>query len=518
MKIIPQPKKIEKLSGSFSIEQGDVIFCDEQLKSQAVRFAQMVHNSANISLEFTDEIDAAKIIFTRVEQALAEGYFIMLSQGVATVKCADLAGCFYAVETLRQLFCLDSVNECVSCVDCYIEDAPKYSHRGLMIDICRHYYDLDTLKQIVDIMSQVKLNILHLHLSDDQGFRIQIDKYPKLNEISSVRNGSEVRANGKTYIKDEVIEGYLTKDDVRALVVYAAELNVEIIPEIDLPGHFVAALAAYPHLSCTGQVSEVRKQWGISKDILCAGNDAVYDFVYDILDEVSELFPSRYFHLGGDEVPKDRWCNCKLCRERMAEFNLANFDELQTYMIETFRKHLEQKGKTVICWNDGMTVSSHKDIAMQVWKPFTTKQGAREANNGRKIIMSPFMRLYFDYPYAMTPLCKTLRYNPAKGVKKDCLDNILGIEGCLWTEHVEDVDKLFFNLLPRIDALAECAWGYRGKGFTKRLRSRFVVYDKMRLTFNADANLTSHRKLSTVRKFFKKDANIELNKYLNKQK
>ena len=518
MKIIPQPKKIEKISGSFSIEQGDTIYCDQQFKKQAFRFVEMVKACSGISLDFIEEIDVAKFIFVSYDKALPESYFIMLSQGVATIKCIDETGCFYAVETLRQLFNLDVPQETISCVDCYIEDTPKYRHRGLMLDICRHFFDVDTIKQIIDIMSQVKLNKLHLHLSDDQGFRVQIDKYPQLNSVSSVRNGSEVVKNGKRYIDENVVEGYLTKNDVRTLINYANERMIEIIPEIDLPGHFVAVLAAFPHLSCTGQINEVRKQWGISKDILCAGNDETYSFVCDILDEVSELFPSKYFHLGGDEAPKDRWCNCKLCRERLAELNLSNFDELQNYMVDVFRKHLEARGKTVICWNDGVTDSTDKNVVMQVWKPLTTKQGAREANSGRKIIMSPFYNLYFDYPYGMTPLSKTLNYHPSKGVRKDCLNNILGVEGCLWTEYVENTDKLFFNLLPRVDALAECAWGYRGANFGKRLRKRFYLYDKMELTYNGNAKLNACRSLSVIRKFFKKDANVELNKYLKKEK
>lgn len=518
MKIIPQPRKIEKISGQFNIENGDVIFCDKQFLCQVQRFVHMVERSAEMSLAFTEDIGEAKIIFSYDESTPAEGYFIMLSQGVATIKCGSSKGCFYAIETLRQIFNLDVEQDSIACANCYIEDAPKFAHRGLLIDICRHFFGVDTLKQIVDLMSQVKLNKLHLHLSDDQGFRIQIDKYPLLNTIGSTRAGSEVVASGKKYVDDEIVEGYLTKSDVKEIVEYSAERNVEIIPEIDLPGHFVAALAAYPEYCCTGQVSEVRKQWGISKDILCAGNDKTYTFVCDILDEVAELFPSQYFHLGGDEAPKDRWCNCKLCRERLSELGLTDFEELQTHMMEVFRKHLEQKGKTVICWNDGMTDCADKDIIMQVWKPFTTKQGAREANKGRKVIMSPFASLYFDYPYAMTPLSKTWRYNPLKGVKKAFAANILGVEACLWTEHVANTDKLYFNLLPRMDALAECAWGYRGVNFGKRLRKRIEVYDKKELICNGDARINSGRKLHIVSKFFKKDANVELNNYLNKLK
>lgn len=518
MNIIPHPKKTEKISGSFFIKQGDVIFCDEQFLKNVRRFMQMVEQCANITLAMTDDIGLANIIFTRDESALPESYFIMLSQGVATIKCADDAGCFYAVETLRQLFDLDRPREQISCVDCYIEDSPKYRYRGLMLDICRHFFDADTIMRIIDIMSQVKLNKLHLHLSDDQGFRIEIKKYPELNLVGSTRNGSEVVKNGKRYVDDKVVSGYLTQCDIQKLVSYASERHIDIIPEIDLPGHCVALLTAFPQFSCTGQVTEVRKQWGISKDILCAGNEKVYPFICDVLDEICEMFPSQYVHLGGDEAPKDRWCNCKLCRERMAELNLSGFDELQTNMIEVFRKHLVQKGKTVICWNDGITPSSSKDIVMQVWKPFTTNQGAREANSGRKVIMSPFSKMYFDYPYGMTPLSKTLHYVPSKGVKKQFLSNVMGVEACLWTEYVEDTDKLFFNLLPRIDALAECAWGYRDVKFGKRMRKRFEIYEKVGLVYNGKATLNGCRKLHTVRNFFKKDANIELNEYLYKQK
>lgn len=518
MKIVPQPKKIEKISGNFVINQDDVIYCDGQFCRQAHRFADMIRECAGITLNFSEEITDAKIIFACYDKALPESYFIMLSQGVATIKCSDDAGCFYAVETLRQLFDLDTPKTSIESVDCYIEDAPKYRHRGLMLDICRHFFGVDTIKQIIDIMSQVKLNKLHLHLSDDQGFRIQIDKYPKLNSVGSVRDGSEVVRNGKRYVDDQAVEGYLTKADVKELVAYASEHKVEIIPEIDIPGHFVAALAAYPQLCCTGQVTEVRKQWGISKDILCAGNDETYTFVCDVLDEIAELFPSGYIHLGGDEAPKDRWCNCKLCRARLAEMNLSDFDELQAYMVEVFRKHLEAKGKTVICWNDGITRSTDKSVVAQVWKPFTTGQGAREANNGRKVIMSPFYKMYFDYPYGMTPLSKTWRYTPLKGVRKACVDNVLGVEGCLWTEYVENTDKLFFNLLPRVDALAECAWGYRKPNFSARLRKRCEIYDKMGLIYNGKAKINSCRNLHVVSRFFTKDANVELNRYLKKQK
>ena len=514
MKILPNPQKSENISGAFFVDENSKIYSDGSFDRQVNRFVSLVQESTGFSLSFTDVIEEAQIIFNHIEECPAEGYVVMISQGVATVSAATEIGCFYAVETLRQIFSLDTAQSNITCANCYIEDAPKFAYRGLLVDIARHFFDLATLKQIVELMSQVKLNKLHLHLSDDQGFRLQIDKYPQLVTLGSVRCGTEVVKDGKRYVDETPYGGYLTKDDVRELVQFATEHNVEVIPEIDVPGHFVAALAAYPEYSCTGAVNEVRKTWGISKDILCAGNDASYDFIRDILDEVCELFPSQYVHLGGDEAPKDRWCNCRLCRERMSELKLNDYDELQTYMVEQFRLHLEAKGKTVICWNDGITKGASTEIVSQVWQPFKQRKAANKAKTGRKVIISPYFYTYFDLPYAMTPLNKTLKLNPFKGVPHSARGNVLGVEGALWTEYVDSVDKLFFQLLPRLDALSECAWGYHKGRFGKRLARRQNLYDSLHLTYNKDATKRKlFGRLATIKHCFRKDSNVEFNKH-----
>ena len=299
MKILPNPQKSENISGLFVIGKNSKIFCENEYLSQAERLADLIYGSCGYFLQFTDVIEEAQIIFSRDDALNDEGYVVMISEGVATVTFKDIRGCFYAVETLRQVFRLGVKQDQITCADCYVEDSPKFAYRGLMVDLSRHFFGLDTLKKIVELMSQVKLNVLHLHLTDDQGFRLQIDKYPLLNEIASVRDGSEVEHDGETYVDDVPHGGYLTKQDVRELVAFAKEHCVDVVPEIDIPGHTVAALAAYPQLSCTGGVSEVRKKWGVSKEILCAGNDDVYKFVCDVLDEVCELFPAPYVHLGG---------------------------------------------------------------------------------------------------------------------------------------------------------------------------------------------------------------------------
>ena len=516
MNILPNPQNFENISGSFTISEDSAIFASSEFTSQAERFAKLVADSCGLTLKLTNVIEEATIIFAHGDEEEAESYVIMIAQGVATVTCSSVVGCFYAVETLRQLFNLNVKQDVITCANCYVKDSPRFAHRGLLVDVARHFFELDTLKQIVELMSQVKLNKLHLHLTDDQGFRLQIDKYPLLCELGSVRAGSEVVANGKRYVDDTPHGGYYTKQQIADLVEFASLRNVEIIPEIDLPGHFVAALAAYPEYSCTHQVAEVRKSWGISKDILCAGNDASYDFVKDILDEVVELFPSKYVHLGGDEAPKDRWCNCKLCREKMAELHLDDYDELQTYMVEVFRQYLESKGKQVICWNDGLTRSANSDIVSQVWKPLKRRSAAHQTKRGRKVIISPFFYTYFGFPYAMTPLAKTLRLNVFKGVAKAARANVLGVEGALWTEYIDSNDKLFFHLLPRLDALAEIAWSTNKKGFYKRLRPRLDYYEQLGVAYNGNATKRPAHRLSTTRKFFRRSSSVEFDKNCKK--
>lgn len=506
MNIIPKPLKYEKLGGEFTLSSRTKLFSEPVFQAQAECFAGMVEKAYGFRTEFVENIFDAQIIFAFNDKCFPEEYHLMISEGVVTVSASDPAGCFYAVETLRQLFLSNNGN--VTYHNCYIEDSPEFSYRGLSVDICRHFFPLETLKQIVDLMSRVKLNKLHLHLSDDQGFRIEIDKYPLLVGVGSVRGGSETLERGVRSVDDVPVSGYLTKAQARELVVFAAERNVEVIPELDIPGHTGAILAAYPELSCEGTPLEVRKRWGVSKEILCAGNDKVYQFVKDVLDELCDIFPSKYVHLGGDEAPKDRWCNCKKCREKLAELKLENFDLLQTYFVEQFRDYLEAKGKTVICWNDGLTKDASNEIISQAWKLRCSAK--KQINSGRRTILSPFFRMYFDYPYAMTPLLKTYRFNPLNGVAKDSIQNVLGVEGTIWTEFISTEEKLYFNLLPRMLALAEVAWGTNTGDFSARATTYTQLYDSLGLCYNKNAITDSRRHLGIVKKFFKYDPDVEV--------
>lgn len=519
MRILPRPQKAERLAGQFVIDEQTTVFCHPDFQPIAEQFVAQVRSCNGLELQFSNDHEQSSIHFHLEEGCPAEGYQLNISQSCLTVSASTTQGCFYAVQTLCQLFDLHIPHETIYTMSYYVEDYPKFQHRGLHFDICRHFFGVETIKQIIDLMSEVKLNKLHLHLTDDQGFRVQIDKYPLLTEVGSVRSGSEVVRGGTRFVEEVPHSGYLTKADVAEIVSYATAHFVDIIPEVDIPGHMVAALAAYPEYSCTGKVTEVRKNWGISKDILCAGNDETYQFVCDILDEICQMFPGEYIHLGGDEAPKERWCNCPKCVEKMAELKFDDFAQLQNYMLEFFVSYLEQSGKKVICWNDGVHTTTSMEVVSQVWKPLTLKQGIKQANAGRKTIMSPFFKLYFDYPYAMTPFKRTLKFNPLKGIKKHAVDNVLGVEGTVWTEYIETTDKLFFNLLPRLDALANVAWSGILNHFAEALKGRLTHYEKLGLTHNHRA-LKGKRNLGTTRKFFKVDSSVELHihqKHLEKQ-
>lgn len=514
MHIIPQPKKIERLNGSFCIDADCRIHANPLFVAQAQRFASLVEASCGFLPTVTDELEQSRIIFNLDETYPVEQYSVMISDGVATVIAGNEVGCFYAVETLRQLLNLDYPQQTASCENCYIYDAPKFAYRGLMLDVCRHFFGVDTVKTTIDLMARNKMNKLHLHLSDDQGFRMEIKKYPLVNEIGSVRGGTEAVHDGKRYVDETPYGGYFTQQQLRDIVAYAAERQIDVIPEFDVPGHCVALIAAYPELSCNGKITEVRKKWGISKDILCAGNDKVYQVVCDILDEICDVFPSEYIHLGGDEAPKERWCNCKLCKQRLSDLKLGSFDKLQTHMVEEFRRHLAEKGRKVICWNDGIDETTNGDIVSQFWLGKKVSDRTRYPNGGRKTIMSPFFYTYFDYPYAMTPLRKTLSLDPLKGVKNSAKDNVWGVEGTLWSEYIEDDDKLFFHMLPRLDVLSECAWGYHTHKFFPYLKEKLALYDRLGLTYNGNIGKQGvFKRGGIVKTWWNKEKNVEFDKY-----
>lgn len=372
----------------------------------------------------------------------AEGYRLEIDQNGIRIFCSDEAGAFYGRMTVRQLLAQGKLPELI------IEDYPQYVYRGLMLDCCRHFFPVAVIKGLLDQMAALKLNVLHWHLSDDQGIRIESKAYPQLQKVGSKRAG--------TCGDQKPVSGYYTQEEMREVVAYARQRHIHVMPELEMPGHAAAAIAAYKGISCQQKEILVKETFGIHTDVLCPGKEDTYRFVFAVLDELFEIFPFPYIHLGGDEAPRTRWRTCPDCRRVIRENRLKNYDELQALYMNRVAAYCKAHGKTVVNWNDGMkgrNISS--EIVMQYWSE-GPKQAAllRTAlKRGGKVILSPCRNYYLDYSYRKTPLKKTFSYNPAQFG-----EGVLGVEATLWTEYVEDESQIQHQLFPRLLAVAERAW------------------------------------------------------------
>lgn len=378
-----------------------------------------------------------------------EGYELKITQSGIEITAKSQAGHFYAEQTLKQLKRMNKT----PCV--VIKDEPAYEYRGFMLDSVRHMTAFDEVKKLIDAMALFKLNVFHWHLTDDQGWRIETDKWQNLTKIGSIRSASQFGD-----INDMTEHGgYYTKNQLREIVEYCAQRHITVVPEFDLPGHTRSVLASYPELSCTGEKLNVPTRQGIYKDVLCLGNEKTFELVFDVLDGIIEIFPSKIVHIGGDEVPKSRWSKCPKCQSKMKQLGLKNEEELQGWFVQKVIDFLSLRGASAILWNESLNSGKIKDKPIaQNWMD---KKGVcvEYANNGGKLIISDFYHYYLDYPYAMTPLKKTFNYNPLiKGLTNEGKKNILGVEAPIWTEHVRDFEKMGFMCYPRAAAVAQTGW------------------------------------------------------------
>lgn len=369
-----------------------------------------------------------------------EAYEIKIKDKIL-VKASDDAGFYYAELTLKQLF--HQYGDSLPCM--IIEDEPRFAYRAVMMDCCRHFFTIAEVKKMIDLCSSFKFNKFHWHLSEDQGWRIEIEKYPELAKVGSVRHGSHFgkETNEKDY------GGYYTKAEMKEIVAYAAERHMEVIPELDIPGHASGLLAAIPGLNCTGEKVEVKRTAGIFWDLLCAGSERSYEVVFDILDELCEIFPGEYFHVGGDEAPKLQWMQCEKCQAKIKELGLKDEEELQGYFVNRVSEYLRSKGKTVISWNESLKGGNVSDEnVIQLWMD---KDKLCEKSNNR-IIISDFFHYYMDYPYEMTPMKKVYSYDDKVNGK------VIGVETPIWTEYVYDFERMLYMCFPRFIAVAQNGW------------------------------------------------------------
>lgn len=483
MFIIPLPNNYKQKEGNFIIETKTTFNSSNEFKISSEYFLDYINSFGNLKLEVSLN---SNINFLLNPDIPNEGYIIDINENYLNIHARTDQGCFYAIQSLKQMITLDNKNLKISCI--YIEDYPRFSYRSFMIDVVRHFFKKDVILKLIDYLAFHKLNHLHLHLSDDQGFRIQIDKYPLLTKIASKRSKTIKQGNPT---KHETIEGYYTKEDIKEIVAYAKSRFIEVIPEIDLPGHSTAILAAYPHLSCHKEPLEVESKYGILKNSVCASNDEVYNFIYDVLDELMEMFDSKFIHIGGDEIRFRNWKNCISCKNLMKKENLKSYKDLSRYFTNKVASYLREKNRTPIVWNDLINKKSNYNIILQHWTPYKKKESIKEINDDRLAIISNFFYLYLNYPYSMTPLKKTYNFEPImKGINYP--DNVIGIEATLWTEYIYSLNMIQEHIFPRLAAVSEIAWtnpdNKNYDQFLIRLKHLLKLYDKKLINYKLDYN------------------------------
>ncbi|MFT5054928.1 MAG: hexosaminidase, partial [Oceanospirillaceae bacterium] len=376
-----------------------------------------------------------------------EWYMLGIQKHFILISARSTKGVMHGIQTLLQI--IPKNNGPVSLPGLLIRDQPKFPHRGLLLDCSRHFWSVDVVKKYVDLLAYYKMNVLHWHLTEDQGWRVEIKKYPKLTEIGAWRTEEDGSRYG----------GFYTQEDIREIVAYATARHIDVIPEIELPGHSLAALASYPHLGCTDGPFEVTPEWGVFKDVYCAGNDSTFMFLEEVLTEVMDMFPGEYIHIGGDESPKYRWEHCDKCQKRIADEGLHDEHELQSYFIKRIQTFLNKNNRKLIGWDEILEGGLAEGATVQSWRGM--QGGIDAATSGNYAIMSPTSHCYLDYGLESIDLEKIYNFDPIP----DSLDpsvshRIIGGECNMWTEHVPTEENLDSKVFPRMMGLAEVLWTY----------------------------------------------------------
>lgn len=471
--VIPQPARID-LSPDLALfvyRQARFIAADPQLpevRALAIELSEILQPYTGYPLDVTPQAlkDQPGVILS-LNQAIKgdEAYRITSRPGLLHLEATTPAGLFWAVQTLRQLLPVTpAIGATLPAMT--IEDAPAYPWRGGHLDVGRHFMPVAQVKRYIDILSFYKFNVFHWHLTEDQGWRIAIDKYPKLTSVGAWRR----QTDGSRY------GGFYTKEEIREVVEYARKRHIMTVPEIEMPGHCMAALAAYPHLSCTGQPLEVPSHWGVMQDVFCPGKEATFAWLEDVLSEVIELFPAPYLHIGGDEVPKNRWQVCNDCQRRIKMEGLADEHALQSYFIRRIEQFLQSKGRRLIGWDEILEGGVGQQALIEIWRG--NDQAKTAAANGNQFIKTS----YFDAHPGTYTLEKVYQFDiSTPGITPEQQQQCLGAECCVWTEHIPDY-KLEPMVLPRLAALSEALWGPGNRNFSRfkeKLAGHYQRYEQM---------------------------------------
>ncbi len=511
--LIPSPKTLKMDDGHFSVGPKTRIVVpadDDELWHMAERLAEQLRAHKGLSLPVNrstegqggngNAVKRNTITLKRTTEITGkEAYQLEIDSSGIQVRAQTAAGMFYGVQTLRQLLMAASPSSEAEwqLPALRIEDEPRFLYRGVHLDVARRFFPIAKIKKLLDAMALYKLNTFHWHLTDDQGWRIEIKKYPRLTSVGAYRKETMVDKNKDPYVGDNTPHGgYYTHAEVRDLVAYAAERHITIVPEIEMPGHSLAALAAYPDLACTPGPFEVEPRWGIFEDIYCP-TEHTFQFLENVLSEVMELFPSRYLHVGGDEAPKTRWRSNKEAQALMLREGLANEDELQSYFIQRIQRFLNQKGRRLIGWDEILEGGLAPGATVMSWRG--TEGGIEAAQKRHDVIMTPHRHLYFDYyqddpknePLAiggLTPLSKVYAFDPIPlELNKDEARHILGAQANVWTEYMKTWDHVEYMVFPRLLALSEVVWSPKQARdwdfFSARLPVHYRLLDALKINY-----------------------------------
>ncbi|MGY3795528.1 family 20 glycosylhydrolase [uncultured Aquimarina sp.] len=495
-RITPMPLSLLEKQGGFTIDKETSFFSkEEEAKKIATFFIEMIQEKTGLLLN-TSEEKKENSIHLVIDSSLSineEGYLLKTFEDHIIITAKTAKGLFYGTQSLLQLLPSVSREDYTSDIEIIIpsvdiKDEPAFKWRGVLLDVSRHFFTVEFIKKQLDFLATLKINKFHWHLTDDQGWRIEIKQYPKLTEIGAKRGDNN----------NTIYHGFYTQEDIKEVVAYAQERFIDVIPEFDMPGHARAILAAYPELACEKKSFEIREIWGVDYNILCAGKENVYVFIENVIAEMATLFPYQYFHVGGDEVPKRNWKESELCQKLMKKEGLKDEEELQSYFMERVEKILHKHHKVMIGWDEILEGGITETTNIMSWQG--EKGGIKAANQGHDVIMTPLDYVYLNFyqgskqvePMAFgghTPLQKTYLYNPIPdAIKEDKRHHILGLQGNLWAEQTDNDNIAEYQLYPRLIAIAEIGWTVRKNknfnNFLNRLNSLYPILDDHEINYH----------------------------------
>jgi len=511
--IIPKPAELIVNKGAFKIDKNTKIVAHDSLKNVATILANKL-KSSGVIIASKESTARNSIEFLKKVGLQNEAYEISVNSEKVIIAANSLGGFLYGVQSILQLLPADiygnDAETDLTLPALEIKDKPRFAHRGLMLDLSRHFFPKEYLLKTIDRLAMHKMNVLHLHLVDDQGWRMEIKKYPKLTEVGAWRVDQEdkhwnARESNNPNEKG-TYGGFLTQKELKEIVACAAQNNIQVIPEIEMPAHVTCAVAAYPHLKCFAKPVAVPSGgiWPIT-DIYCAGKETTFEFLEDVLTEVMEVFPSQYIHIGGDEATKSNWERCWQCRKRMREEGLSDVNELQSYFIKRVEKFINSKGKKLIGWDEILEGGLAPEATVMSWRGF--KGGVEAAEKGHDVIMTPGSFCYFDHyqgpqnvePLAQggyVPLNKVYQFDPIpESLSGEAAEHILGAQANLWSEYIPTTSHSEYMIFPRLAALSETIWSPKDlrnwEDFSNRLKIQFKRYEALGINYAKSAYLVT---------------------------